>query len=205
MVATWIDKGANRSSIHGCQCELNEDCITFTFRPLILALSSPRSTVPTMRVTSLLLFVSAASVVSSQCIQCPADPQCNCASNETCFLQARSCTTCASIQCIASTSSAASSTPSTGCIQCGPTPECNCAADQTCFQEQRTCTTCANVQCVASTSLSSTADSAATPASDSSASQSSQGTGSSATVPALVPRVFGAVGLGLAVAGVLCR
>ncbi|KAJ6450097.1 hypothetical protein C8R45DRAFT_121657 [Mycena sanguinolenta] len=43
--------------------------------------------------------LAARQSTTGDCIVCPPDPACDCQTNETCFLVARSCSTCASIRC----------------------------------------------------------------------------------------------------------
>ncbi|KAJ7083442.1 hypothetical protein C8R44DRAFT_822445 [Mycena epipterygia] len=79
------------------------------------ASSIPQSTSLTSHVASL---ASPSSSLPASCITCPAAPSCDCADGDQCVLTQRSCTTCATFQCLAA--SQASNNPGVNAISSNP-------------------------------------------------------------------------------------
>ncbi|KAJ6597774.1 hypothetical protein DFH09DRAFT_84276 [Mycena vulgaris] len=116
----------------------------------------------------------------SNCITCPTTPTCDCPADQQCLLINRSCTVCASFQCIAarSTSSAPVSTSSApaNCIQCPAVPVCPaCPSNQQCILTARSCLTCATAQCISANSSTSSGSGSSNSSSGSGNSNSSSG------------------------------
>ncbi|KAJ7917464.1 hypothetical protein B0H13DRAFT_1995294 [Mycena leptocephala] len=134
--------------------------------------SSPRSLSPDSR--------------QSNCITCPTTPACDCPAAQQCLLINRSCTACASFQCIAArdTSSAPASTSSASvnCIQCPAAPICPaCPSNQSCILIARSCLTCATAQCISTNG--STSSSSGSSSSSSGSGNSNSSSGGSTSLP----------------------